>query len=509
MMRPMIHCGVVGVVLLLPSGCSSHYDEALQEYRSAEPLPFHQRTRDWLSRTDGEKPPAALPGTAEAQATPTFLDRQDEVTAHVLGVPVEWVRGQLAPLREEAELEQTLTDRLEWRELIVAVPLMNPEVHAARERWLAVLHQYSQADYLEGLLRELRGFSRYLDVKTGKPLNKEMQESFFPYPAGITLKGELVREQARLAELEWERVLRDALVETGTWFFDYRFQYESVGTVRENVSLLENLVAVVDDRYRSGAASQADLLKAQTELERQRDLLRDLQSRIRADVARINAQLGRAADAILGDPDSATVPYEAPAVEALTKTALENRQELLARRSQVGRTELAIRLGEVMNRPLFTQGYSTFDRGMMPEASVGEARAPFAAEPDAARPRPAYAQAEAFLSEMKQRLQGEKESLAQELARTQSLARIRLEDAEIAKRKVLLVSVIVLPLSDSAYSIALSAYTSGRMSFLDLLDAERALIKARLEMLEVQRNQDQAVLRLALARGFLESGIDG
>jgi len=45
---------------------------------------------------------------------------------------------------------------------------------------------------------------------------------------------------------------------------------------------------------------------------------------------------------------------------------------------------------------------------------------------------------------------------------------------------------IVLPESDSAYQIALSGYSAGRMSFLDLLDAARALIQARLEAHQVR-----------------------
>ncbi|MBI5090960.1 MAG: TolC family protein [Candidatus Hydrogenedentes bacterium] len=83
------------------------------------------------------------------------------------------------------------------------------------------------------------------------------------------------------------------------------------------------------------------------------------------------------------------------------------------------------------------------------------------------------------------------------------MSRMSVENVEIAHRKVTLIEQIVLPQSTSAYRIALDGYTAGDMSFLDLLDAERNLIMARLELEESRRDQDQTVLRLAGVRGSL------
>jgi outer membrane protein TolC len=168
----------------------------------------------------------------------------------------------------------------------------------------------------------------------------------------------------------------------------------------------------------------------------------------------------------------------------------------------VDRTRAAIRLGEVMNRPLASQGYSSFERTMMPEASEAESGMPYGMA-SKATDRPAYAQAEAFLAEMRQRKQAEQSTLDQLTAETRSMAHSWLKELDIAKREVTLVREIVLPQNRSAYETSLSGYSSDRINFLDLLDAERALINARLELDAARRDLNQTMVRYANVTGRL------
>jgi len=493
-------------ILALTAGCATGYREALRDYRLNEPEPFYQRTQEWATEAaETEVPP--LPAAPEAPLVPEEAREPAQaftrVAAEVIGAAPEWVIERREALEEGDGLEKMLANRLEWDELILAVAFMSPRVQAARERWEATLYQYTQAEFLEGLLREYRGFTRYLDIETGRPLQGGMLQEVYPYPSTLTFKGEMIREQVRLAELAWQQALREALVEAGTLFFAYQYQARGRETIAENLDILEDLVAVVEERYRTGIATQVDLIRAQTELERQRNLLRDFESRMEALAGQINAFLGRPPTAPLGRPSDKNLPYDVPSLERLIERALEDRQEVETEEARVARTAIAIRMGEVMNRPLFTQGYSLYERGMMPEAAPGEPRMPFGLEPGAGAPRPAYAQAEAYLAEIRQRLQAEEETLEQVKADTAALARTLLEEADIAHREVLLIRDVVLPQYQSAYEIALSAYTAGNISFIDLLDAERALIQARLELVESLREENQALLRLANVRGSL------
>lgn len=494
-----------GVVL---TGCTTHYLESLEMYRTAEPSPFYQRTLAWTesaTESPAMEAPATPAETSDAegvqQVEAAAGDLPGVIAARVLGIATETFSARADAVRSVAARDQALAENPDLKTVLLVTALHSPRVDAAHRMWQATVKQYSQAEYLEGLLQEYKGFTRYLAVEPGAPLQRDMGQAFFPYPGTMSYRGKLIREQVRLAELAWEQVLRDALVEAGSSFFEYVFQYDGGDTVHDNVALLEELMGVVQERYAAGLATQPDVLRLQGELERQRKLHLDFLARRRAVAAELNALLGRNSDAPLGRPAGGGSPETAESVEALTGTALEHRQEVLAQQARVNRTEIAIRMGEIMNRPLFTQGYSTLDRGMMPDVATGTPGEPFASRPDAPMERPDYAQAEAYLAEMRENLASERANLVQVQLETRALARTLREDVDIARRQTVLIRDVVLPLVQSAYEISVNNYKVGALTFIDLFDAERKLIEARLELDESLRDQRQAALRVALVRG--------
>jgi len=497
------------VLVTVLSGCASHYRGSLETYRTAEPTPFYQRTLEWTDSANEAVPgpevqdlePAELSPTQEPTPAPEI--KSDEIAARVLGISVETYSQQRAELGNDATLGASLARGVTWRTLLITVARQNPDVRSAQAAWEATVRQYSQAEYLDGLLQEFKGFSRYLMLGVGMPIQKDDNNQIYPSPSLITLRGEIIREQVRLAELAWETALRDALVEAGIAFFDYQFEVQGAATVAENVKLLEDLVSVVQDRYATGLATQPDVLRLQAELERQRNLLIDFAARRRTSKAALNALMGRSANAPIGEPAHFSLPSDPSGVDALTNLALNQRQEFLAQEARVAQMELAIRMGEVMNRPLFSMGYSTFDRGMGAEAATGEPTEPFGVMPDASMPTPGYAQTEAYLAEMRSNLAGARAMLDEVRLSTEAMVVERLEAADIAERQMTLVERQILPLEQSTYDITLRAYTVAASSFTDLLDAERNLIATRLELDEHRRDRNKAILEIALVRGTL------
>lgn len=491
---------------LMMAGCSAHYRQALEDYRKAEPLPFARKTQAWVNAADRAVTASQLAVKLPTLAVDIQTTSPREVFLDLAARFFEMEPGELRPrlnkLENPEQMRRALTGTVSLEDLLLAVALYTPSVKAARERWQAALNQYSQADYLEQLVAQYRTFARYLKVETGMPLNKQMDQAFFPYPSTIALKGELIRQQIRLAELDWQIALRDAVVDAGKAFFEYQYLVRAEVTTTENVTLVKNLLDVVNERYRAGSASQADLLKMQTEFERQRNMLQDIQANRQSAVARINALLDRPAQAALGRPEDNDLAVTSPTLPALTDAALEHRQEMNMQKAKVQRAAVAIRLGEVMNRPPASRGYSLLERGMMPEASGSESRPSYGLEAKT-KDRPSYAQAESYLAEMRRRLDAEEATLAQIKAQTSSMAKTYLQDLDIARREVALIRQIVLPQDRSAYETDLSAYSAGRVSFIDLLDAERALLGARLELDRDRRDLNQTLVRLPMIRGTM------
>lgn len=467
--------------LLLLAGCSAHYRIALDEYQQAKPPVYSEKTLEWTSLETSQTSSNAKLPTISREAT-TGFDKEVEIIARVLQKDKDFVNDEVKRLRALKRPMAGFEDNLELDALLLRVALRNPAIRSERERWQATLHQYTQADYLEGLISQYRAFTRYLNITTGKPMNKGMAQRFFPYPGMITLKGELVFRQALLAELAWEHTLRDQLIRSSEEFFELQYLVRIESTVKANISLIEGLISAVNERYRSGKTTQADLLKVQTDLERQKNMLEDIRSKQEVAKAKIVALLDTDAAKGLGLPvDRDLDPIVLLDESRLTSLSLKQRQEVNVAKQRIARIKVAIRLGETMNRPLATRGYSLLEREIAPEASVSASSGTFG-EKVKFKDRPLYAQSESYLAEMRERLESEKSKLNEAETQTRSMARIWLQNYDMIDREKRLIEEIVLPQSQSAYEISLTAYSSGSMSFIDLLDAEKALIKARLEL---------------------------
>jgi outer membrane protein TolC len=439
----------------------------------------------------------------------------------VLGLKPEDLKKQADRMKQPADLDRVVGRQLTLPDLQLAVALHNPEVRAMRASWEAALQQYAQADYLEGLVAQFRTFTRYLNVEPGEALNKQMQQVYSPYPGVTAFKSEMIGAMVRMADLEWQRQLRDNAIEAGEKYFEDRYLAQAQVTTRENIQLLEDLVRNIEERYRTGLVNQANVLKVRNDLARQKTAQADLESRGHAVRVALNALMGRAPEAALGQPVETNLRAPEP-TESFWKSVTQNRQEIQTQRAEIARLQAAIRMGEVMNRPPASQGYSAFERGMMPESPAGqpamgdapakagmgatgasseEAGPTFGFKPREQKPRLGFAQAEAYLAESRRRLEAEELKLDNLIRQTRAEGVAAFEEINAARRKVELIEKTTLPAAQTTYEISQSEYTSGGSSFLDLLDAERDLIETRLMAHEARRDLNQTILRLSAVTG--------
>jgi outer membrane protein TolC len=526
-----IHLVSTFLSLLALGGCTTHYKQSLRDFEAGKTSSFYQRTLDWTAReesvpTTGTRtivPPAPPPSVSAEAKESSPEEVSFRLVEKVLGLKPDELKKQADRMKQPADLDRVVERQLTLSDLQLAVALHNPEVRAMRASWEAALQQYAQADYLEGLIAQFRTFTRYLNVEPGEPLNKQMQPVYSPYPGVTAFKSEMIGAMVRMADLEWQRGIRDKAFEAGKQYFEYLYLKQAQVTTRENIQLLEDLARNIEERYRTGQVNQANVLKVRNDLARQKSAQADLESRERTVRAALNALMGRAPEAALGQPVETNLRAPEP-TESFWKSVTQNRQEIGTQRAEIVRLQAAIRMGEVMNRPPASQGYSAFERGMMPESQAGQAAMgdnastktgmgpekgssgsetgpPFGLKPREEKPRLGFAQAEAYLAESRRRLEAENLKLDNLIRQTRAEGVAVFEEIHTARRKVELIKKTTLPAAQTTYEISQSEYTSGGSSFLDLLDAERDLIETRLMAHEARRDLNQAVLRLGTISG--------
>lgn len=263
----------------------------------------------------------------------------------------------------------------------------------------------------------------------------------------------------------------------------------SIRYAQENIDLMRRVAEIARTRYASGFGSQQDALRAQSELTAMQTDLVMLEGESAQASARMRALLGRPENVRLRPPEKLR---PLPPVAKLDMVALEAR--LRANNPQLAADEARI-AGAEKNRDLVERNrYPDVNLGVAPIQSrnrvsewelMFEINIPLQRDSRRAQER----EAELNLEAARLRRQG---NLNQSLAElSESVAGL-----EVAQRLESLVSTGLLPQAELNLNSALAAYENGRVDFAAVLDAHRALRKARLELVKSRGDQQSRLAEI-------------
>lgn len=177
-----------------------------------------------------------------------------------------------------------------------------------------------------------------------------------PFPAKLKAMGEVAERVVRMA-LENLRSTRLAVVsEVKKAYYRLYLATVSLEVMRESRGLLERLRAAADARYRSGEASQQDVLRAEVELYVLSSGVLTLEQEMRTAAARLNTLMDRGPWAEIPEPrsiDPLAVEWEVP---ALLARAVARNPELRILQERAERDIEAARLARLQYFPDLTVG---------------------------------------------------------------------------------------------------------------------------------------------------------
>lgn len=363
---------------------------------------------------------------------------------------------------------------LDREELIAAVLARNPGVEAARQAWRAAREQLPQARSLDD---PMAGYSLAPlsigsnDVDFGHELRLSQR---LPYPGTLRLRGDVVTAEAAAAEQRIE-VVRQQLAELASGLFDrYWLTARSLEITAVHRRLLEDFQRVATSRYATGLAPQQAPIQAEVEAAHllHREVV--LRSEQRTVAARINALLRRDPGAPLPPPPAELgrpAPPEPPEARA---AAAAGRPEVRAQRAEIEARRAGVDLEKLGFYPGFEVMTSYSSMWNMTEhrwmVGVG-VNLPVRRQ----RIRAAVAEAEARLA-----------ADESELARLEDEVREAVEVAALALDEALHVVHLyenrVLPAARDQVAAARAGFETGANTMLALIDAERSLRTAELDV---------------------------
>lgn len=374
---------------------------------------------------------------------------------------------------------------LDLKTLIADVRARNPSLHAARLEAQALGTRRRQVSALPeptaGMVYQpvsvvtARGFQR----------TQWRVEQQFPFPGTLGLRGDVADLHATVASFEADAFEHDLVLRLKQTYYDlYRVQEHDrlIADFQEQLRDFEDVAAT---QYEVGTGMQQAVLKAQLErnaLSIRRDKLAEQRRSALEAMARL---LYRPDTTSLTGEVTVTLPALPADEEIFLQTALAQRPEVDALNAAQQRVERQTALARKAFWPDFAVSLTYFD--------IGHTDVPPSADGRDAVAISAGIKVPLWRSKLRATLEETQLKQRQVEAQMEALRTdIRTQVADLThqlerqQHQLDLLQEALIPQAETTLESTLSAYTTGRTDFLNLLDAERMLFTLRLESIDTR-----------------------
>lgn len=381
------------------------------------------------------------------------------------------VVGAQAKAQEDPSLAQLLKEAAE----------RNPEVAAARKEAEAAASRVEPAAALDDPMLE----AGLVNVPTPS-LNLRREDMTMkmigisqrlPYPGKRDLRRGAAQKDAEAAARTAEEVLNKVSRDVKAAYLDLWLADESLRLTEANLRSLQQFLSIAESRYSVGQSSQADVLKAQTQVSR----MQEERLRFGRERPALEAEINR----VVGRSDAAEVTPRAPGVreaelrfDTLRAAARANRPQLLAQQRIVDRNAAQAELARKdSSYPDFDVRFSYGQRDNYQDTRREDMitftvaiNLPIWGEK---KREPRIAEAES--------MRGQALSMYQaKLNDVDAMLRQQVAAAGQALRSVRLYDGSLVPQARLTAEASLSAYRVGRVDFFTLLDSQMTALNAEL-----------------------------
>jgi len=413
---------------------------------------------------------AAAAGCSSTSQREAFEDFR-QVERRSYGVPVS--SGSALPRGEPIAESSGLEDCLKY------AALNNPGLEAAFNRWKAALEKSPQVTSLPDPKLTYAYFIERVETRVGPQRHRVGLAQTFPWFGKLKLREDIALAEAKAAYEQFEATRLRLFYTVKDAYYELYYLARTLDITNENVELVRKLEQVARSRYRVGGAQHADVIRAQVELGKLEDQLRTLRDLKQPITARLNAALNRPADADVPWPRQ--VPPEALGAtdQQILAWMREANPELNALDAEIEKQRTAAQLARRDYFPDVTLGVDYTDTGSARTRTSDSGKDPVAAMVSLNLPiwHRKYRAAEREARARTRAARHQREDRANTLAAQVKLTLFRFRDAE---RKIGLYRDTLVPKAEESLRAAETAYRSGKMDFLNLIDAERMLLTFRL-----------------------------
>ncbi len=390
---------------------------------------------------------------------------------------------------------------LKLSEAVAEALAKNPEIQMLQQRLGVASARAKQASYLDDPQIALQVSGVPLSHPTTfnqSDWNSIGIRQMLPFFGKLGLKEQIADQETKIAEQELRAKEREISSMVKMAYADLFMAQRSVEILHEQLDIMKTIIGATEARYRVGGVTQQDVFKAQLE---QSDLLNQLivaEADSAAATVKLNTAMYRPPRTPIEVPGELTLPDIPSSASNLDDLALANRPELRGAEEEITRSERTYELADRNRKyPDFMVGW---DYMRMP-TEMNKDR--YGAMVNISIPFSPWT--------IGRRNYEVEESLAENRAAKSNRDAIRnatlkqvgesLSKVQAAKRSVQLYREGLLSQAELSFRSALAAYQTGRVEFINLLEAQRALREARMGYYKATASYVQNVSELERAVG--------
>ena len=392
-----------------------------------------------------------------------------------------------------ADFDSTLV----LEELIAEGLRSNPQLQAASENINVVRTMIPQVASLPdpqltfGVLNlptDTYNFSQ--EPMTQKTIGLSQQ---FPFFGKLGLQKQIAGEDAKIEQFRYVNMKLDLVNRIKQVYFMLWFLERSLEIAEENLTILADLAAVTEAKYRVGKGFQQDLLKTQLEeLHLQQEKL-DIEEKILNKQSELNVLLNRLPQEAVGKAIQRPIPYLKIDLDSLQTLALINNPELQIRNVTVSRMSVQIDLTEKEYWPDFRLAVNYGQRNDRPDFLSGLITVNL----------PLYAGSKQ--SERIQQYQLTRNVAENQFQTTRNEIFRKIKNLHDRLKKTdKLISMYkndILPQSEQALSSAMAAYQTDQVEFVSVLLSQVQLHQNTLKFYQMEAEYQSAFAELEAVCG--------
>jgi outer membrane protein TolC len=380
-----------------------------------------------------------------------------------------------------------------WEDVLRRALLANGDLEAAYFDWKSAVERIDVAAAWPNS-RLMLGYSYMFSGGDMKAFDRstfafspDSMESLL-WPSKAAQQGKVALADARATGARFRAAKFDLQKRVLSAWAEYALNAERVRIERERRELARLTFDTAKSRVRAGGMQQ-DLLRAEVSLQTAEDLLKTAEAELAQSKAMLNGMLAREPDAPLAAPSPMPPPRPIPADDAtLLATAVEQNPQLEALARQVeGRTDALERarmewLPDINPTFAFTGSASqAIGAAIMFPTTIKEI--------------------EGGIKEAGAMLRGA-EAMLRQASRDRAASFVAtLVALRNAERQAALFDSRIVPAAERVVSITRQAYAAGSATYLDMIDAERALLDARLVIAQARAMRESRLAELEALMG--------